>query len=73
MLVARICQLYPNECAGGIISRFFVILLKWSVDLASPASGPQTDTPTLQAMAAAYQAQADRGCSAAFPSEDLES
>lgn len=31
MLTARICQLYPNEVAGGIISRFFLILLKWSV------------------------------------------
>lgn len=29
MLVARICQLFPNECAGGIISRFFVILHRW--------------------------------------------
>lgn len=29
MLVARICQLYPNECAGGIISKFFIILQQW--------------------------------------------
>jgi poly(A) polymerase len=31
MLVARVCQLYPNEIAGGIVSRFFLIMLKWSV------------------------------------------
>lgn len=31
MLVARICQLYPNEIAGGIVSRFFLIMLKWWV------------------------------------------
>ncbi|KAF9578864.1 polynucleotide adenylyltransferase [Lunasporangiospora selenospora] len=29
MLVARICQLYPNACAATIISRFFTILYKW--------------------------------------------
>ncbi|GAA94903.1 uncharacterized protein L969DRAFT_89839 [Mixia osmundae IAM 14324] len=29
MLVARICQLYPNECPGGILSRFFHIFLLW--------------------------------------------
>lgn len=29
ILVARICQLYPNECAGGIISKFFIILQQW--------------------------------------------
>lgn len=29
MLVARICQLYPNEVAGAIVSRFFLILLQW--------------------------------------------
>lgn len=29
ILVARICQLYPNECAGGIISKFFIILQHW--------------------------------------------
>ncbi|WFD25203.1 polynucleotide adenylyltransferase [Malassezia nana] len=29
MLVARICQLYPNEVAGAIVSRFFIILLQW--------------------------------------------
>ncbi|KAG8865141.1 polynucleotide adenylyltransferase [Tulasnella sp. 330] len=26
MLVARICQLYPNQCAATIISRFFTIM-----------------------------------------------
>lgn len=30
ILVARICQLYPNECAGGIISKFFIILQHWN-------------------------------------------
>ncbi|EPQ26251.1 uncharacterized protein PFL1_06186 [Pseudozyma flocculosa PF-1] len=29
MLVARICQLYPNEAAGAIISRFFIIMYQW--------------------------------------------
>lgn len=29
MLVARICQLYPNEVAGAIVSRFFIILYQW--------------------------------------------
>lgn len=29
MLVARICQLYPNAVAGGIISRFFTIIHQW--------------------------------------------
>ena len=29
MLVARICQLYPNEAPGPIVSRFFIILHQW--------------------------------------------
>jgi len=29
MLVARICQLYPNGNSGVIISRFFTILHRW--------------------------------------------
>ncbi|KAJ7181371.1 Poly(A) polymerase central domain-containing protein [Mycena crocata] len=29
MLVARICQLYPNAVAGAVVSRFFTILSKW--------------------------------------------
>lgn len=29
MLVARICQLYPNAVAGAIVSRFFVIMYQW--------------------------------------------
>lgn len=29
MLVARICQLYPSEVAGAIVSRFFIILYQW--------------------------------------------
>ncbi|KAK4055215.1 polynucleotide adenylyltransferase [Microbotryomycetes sp. JL201] len=29
MLVARICQLYPQGCAGSIISRFFIIMGQW--------------------------------------------
>ncbi|GAA5908182.1 polynucleotide adenylyltransferase PAP1 [Sporobolomyces salmoneus] len=29
MLVARICQLYPNGCVGSIISRFFIIMHQW--------------------------------------------
>ncbi|KAL5530370.1 PAP1 [Sanghuangporus sanghuang] len=30
MLVARICQLYPNAVAGAIVSRFFIIMYQWS-------------------------------------------
>lgn len=30
MLVARICQLYPNEAAGAIVSRFFIIMYQWN-------------------------------------------
>ncbi|KXN89469.1 Poly(A) polymerase pla1 [Leucoagaricus sp. SymC.cos] len=30
MLVARICQLYPNATAGAIVSRFFIIMYQWS-------------------------------------------
>ncbi|KAJ7639530.1 poly-A polymerase [Roridomyces roridus] len=30
MLVARICQLYPNAIAGAIVSRFFIIMYRWS-------------------------------------------
>ncbi|KAF9782247.1 Poly(A) polymerase central domain-containing protein [Thelephora terrestris] len=30
MLVARICQLYPNVAAGAIVSRFFIIMHQWS-------------------------------------------
>ncbi|KAF9057831.1 Poly(A) polymerase central domain-containing protein [Panaeolus papilionaceus] len=29
LLVARICQLYPNAIAGAIVSRFFIIMYKW--------------------------------------------
>jgi len=29
MLVARICQLYPNAIAGAIVSRFFRIMFQW--------------------------------------------
>ncbi|KAG8913616.1 polynucleotide adenylyltransferase [Tulasnella sp. 417] len=28
-LVARICQLYPNQAAGAIVSRFFTIMHQW--------------------------------------------
>lgn len=35
MLVARICQLYPNAAAGAVVSRFFVILYQWFVFLRS--------------------------------------
>jgi poly(A) polymerase len=31
MLVARICQLYPNAVAGAIVSRFFIIMHQWYV------------------------------------------
>ncbi|PIL37403.1 hypothetical protein GSI_01097 [Ganoderma sinense ZZ0214-1] len=29
MLVARICQLWPNAVAGGIVTRFFTIMHQW--------------------------------------------
>ncbi|KAJ7138839.1 Poly(A) polymerase central domain-containing protein [Mycena filopes] len=29
MLVARICQLYPNAVAGAIVARFFTVMSKW--------------------------------------------
>ncbi|KAJ7926745.1 Poly(A) polymerase central domain-containing protein [Mycena leptocephala] len=29
MLVARICQLYPNAVAGAIVQRFFTVMSKW--------------------------------------------
>ena len=31
LLVARICQLYPNAVAGAIVSRFFIIMYQWFV------------------------------------------
>ena len=31
LLVARICQLYPNSIAGAIISRFFIIYYQWLI------------------------------------------
>ncbi|KAI9142151.1 Poly(A) polymerase central domain-containing protein [Paraphysoderma sedebokerense] len=30
MLVARVCQLYPNAAAGTIVSKFFRIMYQWS-------------------------------------------
>lgn len=30
IVVARVCQLYPNAVAGAIVSRFFVIMHRWS-------------------------------------------
>ncbi|KAN0097052.1 Poly(A) polymerase central domain containing protein [Tylopilus felleus] len=30
ILVARVCQLYPNATAGAIVSRFFIIMYQWS-------------------------------------------
>jgi poly(A) polymerase len=29
MLIARICQLYPNACAASIVNRFFSIMSRW--------------------------------------------
>jgi poly(A) polymerase len=29
MLVARICQLYPNACAATVVSRFFRVYARW--------------------------------------------
>lgn len=33
ILVARVCQLYPNASAGAIVSKFFRIMHKWYVIL----------------------------------------
>ncbi|KAI0751074.1 polymerase [Daedaleopsis nitida] len=30
MLVARVCQLYPNAVTGAVVSRFFIIMHRWS-------------------------------------------
>ncbi|KAG5460586.1 MAG: Poly(A) polymerase central domain-containing protein, partial [Olpidium bornovanus] len=30
MLVARVCQLYPNAAAGNIVSKFFRIMFQWN-------------------------------------------
>ncbi|ORY07740.1 polymerase [Basidiobolus meristosporus CBS 931.73] len=30
MLVARVCQLYPNANAGGVVSKFFRIMYQWN-------------------------------------------
>lgn len=30
MIVARICQLYPNACSAVIVSKFFTILIQWA-------------------------------------------
>jgi len=31
MLVARICQLYPNAVAGAIVMKFFTTMDQWCV------------------------------------------
>jgi poly(A) polymerase len=36
ILVARICQLYPNAIAGAIVSRFFIIMYQWYVIVITP-------------------------------------
>ena len=33
LLVARICQLYPNATSGAIVSRFYIIMYQWYVVL----------------------------------------
>ncbi|KAL0088490.1 Poly(A) polymerase central domain-containing protein [Phycomyces blakesleeanus] len=30
LLVARICQLYPNACASTIVSKFFMVVAQWA-------------------------------------------
>ncbi|KAG8733692.1 polynucleotide adenylyltransferase [Ceratobasidium sp. 423] len=44
MLVARICQLYPNLNAAAIIHRFFIIMLQWWVYPPTPYSTSNTRT-----------------------------
>ncbi|KAI9482880.1 MAG: Poly(A) polymerase central domain-containing protein [Benjaminiella poitrasii] len=29
MLVAKVCQMFPNACAASIVSRFFLIMFQW--------------------------------------------
>jgi poly(A) polymerase len=29
MLVAKVCQMYPNACAATIVTRFFRIMYEW--------------------------------------------
>ena len=52
MLVARICQLYPNAVAGAIVSRFFIIMYQWSAD-PSTSLGAEPGLTFLQGMASA--------------------
>ncbi|KAI8975701.1 Poly(A) polymerase central domain-containing protein [Mycotypha africana] len=44
MLVARVCQMYPNACAASIVTRFFRIMYQWGwpqpVILKSMDEGP---------------------------------
>jgi len=44
MLVARVCQLYPNAAADAIVARFFMVMSKWqwpeSVRLKEIEDGP---------------------------------
>lgn len=40
MLVARVCQLYPNACGASIVARFFRIMSKWSVGNTGDGSHP---------------------------------
>ena len=35
LLVARICQLYPNATSGAIVSRFYIIMYQWYVILSN--------------------------------------
>ncbi|KAF7309244.1 hypothetical protein MIND_00294700 [Mycena indigotica] len=66
MLVARICQLYPNAVAGAIVSRFFTVMSKWYF----PPLNISGISITTQAMAAACALKADRRRS--ITSEGLE-
>ncbi|KAI8989502.1 Poly(A) polymerase central domain-containing protein [Pilobolus umbonatus] len=46
ILVARVCQLYPNACASTVISKFFNIVISWKwpspVFINTASDGPPT-------------------------------
>ena len=59
MLVARICQLYPNAVAGAIVSRFFIIMYQWCASNSQLSAG--FSLHIRQVMATTCTSQTDRG------------
>lgn len=70
MLVARICQLYPNAVAGAIVSRFFVILYQWCVTFCRIHRVLSANRNSLQDLASACPPETNRRRQ--FTSEGLE-